>query len=96
MAQERGGEELATPRSSGRQEQRRGETGETGGEGAAELIQLPTNAETKWYMVWQSTGSTDICSVFNYHDIALNPTVSGSGLLSLFLLSSMGGTRKRQ
>ena len=50
MAQGRGAEELATPRSSsGREEQQPGETGGTrGGGGGRVLIQLSTDAETKW------------------------------------------------
>ena len=48
MAQGRGGEDLATPHSKGRQERRQGKTAGTRGGGAAVLIQLSTNAETKW------------------------------------------------
>ena len=47
MAQGRGGEELATPRGSGRHEQQQRETEGTGGGGGV-LMQLSTNAETKW------------------------------------------------
>ena len=45
----------------------------------------------KWYMVCQGTGSTKTWSVFKYSN-ALNPIVSGSVLLCLFLLSAMGGS----
>ena len=63
--------------------------------GAGVPIQLWTNAETKWYMLWQGTGSTNMWSVFKYGN-ALNLIVSGGFLLRLyFASSSMGGVRTR-
>ena len=49
------GQELANPRNSGRHEQQQGETG-----GASAPIQLRTNAELEWHMVWQGTGSINM------------------------------------
>ena len=46
MAQGRGGEELATPRTA--EDAKSSDKGKPGRGGAAVLIQLSTNAETKW------------------------------------------------
>ena len=78
------GQELANPRNSGRHEQQQGETG-----GASAPIQLRTNAELEWHMVWQGAGSTKTWSVFKYSN-ALNPIVSGSVLLCLYLRVQRG------
>ena len=64
--------------------------------GARTEIQLRTNAESKWYMVWHATGLTFLWSVFKYYGIALNKTVSGNVFLCVYSSRSKGEARTWQ
>ena len=67
---------------------------EVGGGGVS--IQLWTNAESKWYMVWQATALTILWSVFKYYGIALNNTVSENVFFCVYSSRSKGEARTRQ
>ena len=58
MAQGQGGQDLANPSNNRRQQQQQGESRWGGGVGRGVQIQPCTNAKTKWYIVWHSTGWT--------------------------------------